>query len=381
MLDSSVASMDSTEPGEQQGMAIGVPIRYFLLGDEERAQKQLALAKERCIASAMKRLSRAVVGEELYQQLQTAAPVLVTGSCGYLGSALLAILRDLGIKARGLDLMAPDTVENMAGDVGMEQVVQRAAEGCRSVIHAAALHAPNLDFYTEADYKHVNLGGTRHVLNVATAMGLSCVFSSTTSLMNTQKVKERSKSSTLVLKASEDYGTPRNIYGVTKKKAEQYCVDSGCSVAILRCSRFFAEDAYDTSMDPATRGATLSNGNVKANELLCGLRASLEDMVMAHLAALGRIATDDERRVLGPFIISACSPLLDHEDLDSQFFESAKSMYRALDWKFPQKPLGRILDSRDTWQRLNWQPRWDFLSLVRDFTGGANLDIIKDGSY
>ena len=30
----------------------------------------------------MKRLSRAVVGEELYQQLQTAAPVLVTGSCG-----------------------------------------------------------------------------------------------------------------------------------------------------------------------------------------------------------------------------------------------------------------------------------------------------------
>lgn len=335
--------MDSTEPGEQQGMAIGVPIRYFLLGDEERAQKQLALAKERCIASAMKRLSRAVVGEELYQQLQTAAPVLVTGSCGYLGSALLAILR--------------------------------------SVIHAAALHAPNLDFYTEADYKHVNLGGTRHVLNVATAMGLSCVFSSTTSLMNTQKVKERSKSSTLVLKASEDYGTPRNIYGVTKKKAEQYCVDSGCSVAILRCSRFFAEDAYDTSMDPATRGATLSNGNVKANELLCGLRASLEDMVMAHLAALGRIATDDERRVLGPFIISACSPLLDHEDLDSQFFESAKSMYRALDWKFPQKPLGRILDSRDTWQRLNWQPRWDFLSLVRDFTGGANLDIIKDGSY
>lgn len=30
-----------------QGMAIGVPIRYFLLGDEERAQKQLALAKER----------------------------------------------------------------------------------------------------------------------------------------------------------------------------------------------------------------------------------------------------------------------------------------------------------------------------------------------
>ena len=46
----------------------------------------------------------------------------------------------------------------------------------------------------------------------------------------------------MVLEATEDYGTPRNIYGVTKKLAEENCKESSCSVAILRLSRFFAED-------------------------------------------------------------------------------------------------------------------------------------------
>jgi len=49
----------------------------------------------------------------------------------------------------------------------------------------------------------------------------------------------------MVLRATEDYGTPRNIYGVTKKLAEEYCKESSCSVAILRLSRFFAEDVAE----------------------------------------------------------------------------------------------------------------------------------------
>ena len=49
----------------------------------------------------------------------------------------------------------------------------------------------------------------------------------------------------MVLRATEDYGTPRNIYGVTKKLAQEYCKESSCSVAILRLSRFFAEDVAE----------------------------------------------------------------------------------------------------------------------------------------
>lgn len=67
--------------------------------------------------------------------------------------------------------------------------------GQGSIIHTAALHAPNLDFYTEADFRRINLDGTRHVLNAARKMGetAAVVFSSTTSLMNTQEVKEETR--------------------------------------------------------------------------------------------------------------------------------------------------------------------------------------------
>eukprot|EP00438_Fugacium_kawagutii_P013963 Skav202191 [mRNA] locus=scaffold191:1710:2990:- [translate_table: standard] len=249
--------------------------------------------------------------------------------------------------------------------------------------------APNQ--FAQADFRRINLEGTRHVLKTAAEMGVPVVFSSTTSLMNTKDVKDRTRrsasgcrSSVMVLKATEDYGTPRNIYGVTKKLAEEYCKESSCSVAILRCSRFFAEDIHRLHAEVSA----LSNGNVKANELLCGTRASLEDMVMAHLLALVKLTL--EPQTLGPLIVSSPSPLLEtdllragDEGKDTStkdvFSNGAKRMYEALGWTFPA--LGRILDSRPTWQSLKWQPSWSFDRLVEDFEGGASLELIRDGAY
>lgn len=379
------------------GLAVGVPVRYFLLGDTQEAQQQLTLAKERCITNTLARLS--IFSSELRQQLQELSPILITGSCGYLGEALLSCLRSLHLDARGFDLMAREP--DVAGDVSDEDSLCRAAAGCRSIIHTAALHAPNLDFYTEADFRRINLDGTRHVLNAARKMGetAAVVFSSTTSLMNTQQVKEETRSRSMILKASEDYGTPRNIYGVTKKLAEDYCKEATCNVAILRCSRFFAEDAYDTSVEASQRSSKLSNGNVKANELLYGTRCSLDDMIMAHLLSLVKIGCVDAssgRQVLGPLIVSAPSPMLpllegqmgEMSDISGSSEESlpeaASRMYAAFGWSFPEsfgRKTGRILDSRPTWQCLNWKPTWDFQRLVQDFQDDIHLDIIQEGIY
>ena len=49
-------------------------------------------------------------------------------------------------------------------------------------------------FPVQADFRRINLEGTRHVLNTASKMGMvGVVFSSTTSLMNTLKVKEQTR--------------------------------------------------------------------------------------------------------------------------------------------------------------------------------------------
>jgi len=135
-------------------------------------------------------------------------------------------------------------------------------------------------------------------------------------------------------------------------------------------------------MDPSQRSSRLTNGNVKANELLCGTRASLEDMIMAHLLSLVKIAECESTHTLGPLIVSAPSPLVEKNRCSEAKLlcsDEAKRMYEALGWTFPH--LGRVLDSRHTWQSLNWQPRWSFEQLVQDFEGGANLDLIRDGSY
>ena len=108
------------------------------------------------------------------------------------------------------------------------------------MLHTAGLHAPNLDYYPASEFERVNVEGTRLLLEHRPP-GAPMVFSSTTSLMHTKAVKEAAAKGTVVLKASEDYGTPRNVYGVTKKQAEELCRAAG-RVAILRCSRFFAED-------------------------------------------------------------------------------------------------------------------------------------------
>lgn len=163
---------------------------------------------------------------------------------------MLGTLHAHGLDARGLDLVNAD----VTGDVADALAVAKAVEGCRSlafqpmpwpfggsVLHTAGLHAPNLDYYSAEEFERVNVEGTRRLLEACRPIGAPLVFSSTTSLMHTRAVKEVASKGTVVLRASEDYGTPRNIYGVTKKRAEELCRAAG-RVAILRCSRFFAED-------------------------------------------------------------------------------------------------------------------------------------------
>ncbi|CAE7029367.1 unnamed protein product, partial [Symbiodinium natans] len=172
-----------------------------------------------------------------------------------------------------------------------------------------------------------------------------------------------------------------NIYGVTKKRAEERCAGRYVTpVAILRCSRFFAEDAYDTSVSQGHRSSEGSNGNVKANELLCGVRASLEDMIMSHLRALALLAEAPRtpRMVLGPLVVSATSPLL--EDGAFAAGDALQRLYSTMGWKMPDR-VGRIIDSRDTWRALAWQPRWSMERLARNFEDVENRELIESGCY
>ena len=70
--------------------------------------------------------------------------ILVTGSSGHLGEALMRVLRDEGHEVVGLDVLAsPHTT--VVGSIADRDVrARRCMAGVDAVVHAATLHKPHV---------------------------------------------------------------------------------------------------------------------------------------------------------------------------------------------------------------------------------------------
>src|SRR5436305_437708 len=177
--------------------------------------------------------------------------VLLTGSSGWLGRFLAPRLRAKGHEVVGLDI-APGADTDVTGSVADRPLVDRvfAERGIEAVIHAGALHKPDIARYPPEAFAAVNVDGTRNLLEAAVAAGNDrFVFTSTTSLMISEAVRAgKAGGATRAFWMDEDFGplSPRNVYGVTKLEAERLCrqfhEEQGIAVLVLRTGRFFPED-------------------------------------------------------------------------------------------------------------------------------------------
>ena len=210
--------------------------------------------------------------------------ILVTGSAGHLGEALVRVLRDAGEEVRGADLLASPYTD-LVGDLADRDVARRAVAGVDAVLHAATLHKPHVGSHARRDFVDANITATVNLLEEAVAAGTGAfVFTSTTSAFGRALAPPPGAPAAWI---DEDVvPVPRNVYGVTKTAAEDLCElvhrDHGLPVVILRTSRFFpeADDRDDVR-------AAFDDANLKLNELL-NRRADLEDVVGAHRCALAR---------------------------------------------------------------------------------------------
>ena len=298
--------------------------------------------------------------------------VLVTGSAGHLGEALVRVLGQEGFEVVGLDVLdSPHT--GVVGSIVDRALVRQSVEGVDAVLHTAALHKPHVGTHGRGEFLDTNVTGTLNLLEEAVAAGVGCfVFTSTTSAFGRALTPTPGGPAAWI---TEDVSpVPRNVYGVTKTAAEDLCElvhrDSDLPCLVLRTSRFFPE-ADDR---PEVREA-YDDANIKANELLYR-RVDLEDVVNAHLLALERARAIG----FGRYIVSATTPFTrdhlaelrtDAAAVVRRLFPDCEATYERFGWNLVPS-IERVYVNDRARTDLGWTPRYDFRRALDSLSAGED---------
>ena len=248
-------------------------------------------------------------------------------------------------------------------------------KGIEAIVHAAARHKPHIETHDNSEFVAVNVQGTLNLLEEAVAAGVSrFVFTSTTSLMISQKIRDSKAGGAREAVWIDETLMPlqpRNIYGVTKLAAEDLCrlfhQLHRLPILILRTSRFFPEE------DDMAHAIAQSGENTKANELLFR-RLSVEDAAEAHVVALAKA----KEIGFDTFIVSAMTPfspsdcrelIVDAPSVVARYFPDYREKYAKRGWTMFDS-IDRIYDAGRAKRKLGFVCKTGF----REVLDGLNRD-------
>jgi len=298
--------------------------------------------------------------------------ILVTGSSGWLGQTLVPRLVRDGHQVIGLDPL-PALTTDVVGSVADRAVVRRTVRDCgvEAIVHAAARHKPHIATHGNSEFVAVNVQGTLNLLEEAVAPGTTVdrfVFTSTTSLMISQKIRDGKASGAeeaVWIDETLSPLEPRNIYGVTKRAAEELCRLfnhlHGLPVLILRTSRFFPE------ADDMAHAIVQSDDNTKANEFLFR-RLTVEDAAEAHVAALAKA----KEIGFDTYIVSAMTPfargdcralLVDAPAVVARYFPHYRALYDKRGWTMFDS-IDRVYDAGKAVRDLGFTCKTGFAEVL-----------------
>jgi UDP-glucose 4-epimerase len=298
--------------------------------------------------------------------------VLVTGSAGHLGEALVRVLTEAGHEAVGLDLLA-SPFTRLVGSVADRAFVRDAVRGADAVLHAATLHKPHVGTHSRQAFVDANVTGTLNLLEESVAAGVGAfVFTSTTSAFGRSLTPPSDAPAAWVTEAVAP--VVRNVYGATKVAAEDLCElvarDHRLPVVVLRTSRFFPEE--DDRPEARTEFDAL---NLKVNELLYR-RVDLADVVDAHVLAIERAPALGFDR----FVISATTPFTrddlaalrtDAPAVVARHVPGYEEVFAVRGWRM-LPGIERVYVNARARTVLGWTPAYDFAAAVGALRDGRD---------
>lgn len=300
--------------------------------------------------------------------------ILVTGSAGHLGEAIQRLLAARGgAEGVGLDIL-PSPFTRHVGSVTDRAFVRRCLAGVDAVIHTATLHKPHVATHSRQDFVDTNIAGTLALLEESLAAGVKAfVYTSTTSTFGA--ALEPPPGAPAAWITEDVVPVPKNIYGVTKRAAEDLCElfhrREGLPCLILRTSRFFPE-----ADDSKTVREAYADANLKANEFLFR-RVDVADAAQAHLLAVEKAAQIG----FGRYIISATTPFTpddlaglrrDAPAVVASHVPGYGAAYDKLGWRmFPD--IGRVYVNAAAREALGWQPEYDFARVLEQAAAGEPI--------
>lgn len=314
--------------------------------------------------------------------------ILVTGSAGHLGEALVRTLRARGDEVVALDVLAsPDAAREgsragrlpgslgaaLVGSIVDRGLVREAVRGVDAVLHTATLHKPHVATHSKSAFVDVNVTGTLILAEEAAAAGVRAfIYTSTTSAFGRALSPPPGSPAAWIDEDVRPFA--KNVYGATKVAAEDLCElvhrESTMPLLVLRTSRFFPERD-----DDAERAGAYDPLNLQVNELLYR-RADLEDVVSAHLCALERAAAIG----FGRYIVSATTPF-EREDLPALGADARAVLarrvpeyarvYARAGWTM-LPTLDRVYVNARARRDLGWVPRHEFRTVLQRVAAGED---------
>ncbi|WDF54064.1 NAD-dependent epimerase/dehydratase family protein [Mucilaginibacter sp. KACC 22063] len=278
--------------------------------------------------------------------------VLVTGSAGKLGKAVVEKLKSINYSVTGVDLL-PSPTTDLVLDIKNRGNLNNAYKNMDAVIHTAATHGKHYDLnYSREEFIDTNIYGTLNLLNASVKHNVKqFLYISTTSIYGTAMVN----ADQAVWVNEELTEQPRDIYDITKQTAEQLCKDffykEGLQTSVYRVGRFLPESPNLEANHRLYRGLDERDG---AEALYLALQHQFDKFEIFNIASTS------------PFLKSDMVKLKHNpKEVILNLYPEAEAIYASRNWVFSES-IDRVYVTDKAKEMLGYSPKYTFDYLLNN---------------